>query len=87
MGYECFLQDNQSVDPLSPPQPSGKIVTARSIGANVTSFNYHRKKYQIKKGVGELGKECWEGGYEEHFQPREYEYFDQVFQYEFNTTV
>ena len=37
VGYSCTFQDNQSVDPPSPPKPPGKIVTARSLGANITA--------------------------------------------------
>lgn len=50
VGYECFLQDNQS---LEPPQPPGKIVTARSIGANVSASS------GLYNDEGKLGKECW----------------------------
>lgn len=62
-------------------------MTARSIGANVTSFDYHNKQFQIKKGQGELGKECWSGGYEYEYRTLKDEVYNPVFQYEFNTTV
>lgn len=50
----CTFQDNQSVDPPSPPQPPGKIVPARSIGANITERGYY-----VSPDTGVLGGKCW----------------------------